>query len=138
MKASETIRIAVATDNGAVARHFGRCPEYTIFEVRDGKVVRRTVVSNPGHEPGFLPRFLGEMGISAILAGGMGPRAQALFEQQGIRAVVGLEGPVDRAVETYLRGVLPDGDNACQHLYEPGRPHCHHDGHLHGWQGGSA
>ncbi|MDI6894776.1 MAG: NifB/NifX family molybdenum-iron cluster-binding protein [Bacillota bacterium] len=77
------MRIAVASEGGMVARHFGRCPEYTIFEVRDGTVTGRTVVPNPGHQPGFLPVYLGDMGVSCIIAGGMGPRAQGLFEQQG-------------------------------------------------------
>jgi len=56
----------------------------------DGKVKSNLAIPNPGHQPGFLPVYLGDMGVTCIIAGGMGPRAQTLFEERGIRAVVGV------------------------------------------------
>lgn len=117
------MRIAVASEGGVVAQHFGRCPEYTIFEVRDGLVMGKKVIPNPGHQPGFLPVYLGEMGVSCIMAGGMGPRAQALFEQRGIKTVVGVEGPVDGAVSAFLRGELVPGESFCDHPHGGGECH---------------
>ncbi|MEW6399815.1 MAG: NifB/NifX family molybdenum-iron cluster-binding protein [Bacillota bacterium] len=114
------MRIAVASEGSVVAQHFGRCPEYTIFEVRDGTVAGKTVIPNPGHQPGFLPVYLGDMGVSCIIAGGMGPRAQGLFERRGIRAVVGVEGPVDGAVSAFLRGDLVPGESFCDHPHGGG------------------
>lgn len=108
-------RIAVATDSGQVAEHFGRCPEYTVYTVRANQVVEREVIANPGHRPGFLPQYLAERGIDIIVAGGMGPRAQALFEQQGIKPVLGVVGPVAEAIRAYLTGSLAGGDSLCSH-----------------------
>ena len=118
------VKIAVASEGGAVAEHFGRCPEYTIFEAEDGRVKSKTVIPNPGHQPGFLPVYLGDMGVTCIIAGGMGPRAQALFEQQGIQAVVGVRGSVDEAVTAFLRGELQPGESFCDHPHGGGE--CHH------------
>ena len=70
----------------------------------------------PAHEPGVLPKWLNDQGVNVILAGGMGSRAQQLFEQNGIRVVVGCAPATpETLVEAYLAGELETGDNACDH-----------------------
>ena len=69
------MKIAVATDGPMVAPHFGRCPEYAIVTAKDGKVVDEVLIPSPGHESGFVPEYLSKLGVSCIVAGGMGPRA---------------------------------------------------------------
>jgi len=108
-------KIAVATDGEQVAQHFGRCPSYTIAQVEDGRVVSQEIISNPGHEPGFLPGYLAERGVGVIIAGGMGPRAEGLFAQRGIEAVVGAYGPVDKVLQAYLGGSMELDANICDH-----------------------
>jgi len=107
--------IGIATDGDRVAQHFGRCPSYTLVEVEEGKEKERRVIPNPGHQPGFLPRFLAEKGVKVVIAGGMGPRARNIFAEYGIDALVGVRGSVDEAVEAFLRGELEAGDNICDH-----------------------
>lgn len=114
------MKIAVATEGISVSAHFGRCPEYAIFEVEGGEVKSRTIIPNPGHEPGFLPGYLGRMGVSCIIAGGMGPRAEALFSEQGIETVTGVSGTIERAVANYLAGTLERGRSACDHPHSDG------------------
>ncbi|HHV55318.1 MAG TPA: dinitrogenase iron-molybdenum cofactor [Firmicutes bacterium] len=111
------MRIAVAADGGMVSQHFGRCPEYIIYDVSGNKVISRQVLPNPGHQPGFIPGYLGDMGVSCVIAGGMGPRAQALFEERGIQTVVGARGPADEVVNSFLAGQLPLGESTCDHPY---------------------
>ncbi|NLJ57134.1 MAG: dinitrogenase iron-molybdenum cofactor [Firmicutes bacterium] len=108
-------KIALATDGTDVAQHFGRCPAYTLVDIKDGKAENLTMIPNPGHQPGFLPRFLAEKGVKCIISGGMGPRAQNLFEEQGIHTVVGVTGPVAAAIDSYLAGSLAGGDSLCEH-----------------------
>ncbi len=109
------MKIAVATQDGAVSPHFGRCPEYTIVHVEDGSVVERTVVANPGHEPGVLPGFLARHGVTCMIAGGMGPRAQNLFSNLNIDVVVGATGPVDDVLRDHICGRLETGEDLCDH-----------------------
>jgi len=118
------MKIAVATEGINVSAHFGRCPEYTIFETTGQEIDRRTIIPNPGHEPGFLPAYLGQMGVECIIAGGMGPRAQALFDEQNIKTVTGVSGSVEKAVKNYLAGTLEPGESACDHPHSDG---CEHD-----------
>ncbi len=108
-------KIAVATSEGRVAAHFGRCPQYTIFEVDDKEELEKEVISNPGHQPGFLPRYLAERGIDCIIAGGIGPRAVNLFQELEISTVTGARGPVDDVLQDYLAGNLTTGPSLCDH-----------------------
>ena len=109
------MRVAIATQNKEVAPHFGHCQEYTLYDTAEGEITAKTVVPSPVHQPGLLPRFLGEQGVNCIIAGGMGPSAQDLFAQQKIFVVVGAQGPVDDVIAAYLSGELELGESACHH-----------------------
>ncbi len=109
------MKLAIATENNAVAAHFGRCPEYTLVEVAGEAVREQSVIPNPGHEPGYLPGYLARLGVSCIIAGGMGPRAQALFAEEKIDAFVGISGPVQTVITDYLAGNLKTGVSLCDH-----------------------
>lgn len=98
-----------------VAQHFGRCPEYTLYTVADGSVAEKRVIPNPGHEPGFLPGYLATMGVNTIIAGGMGPRAQSLFENESITTFIGIAGSLQSVIEAYLSGGLQSGPSTCEH-----------------------
>jgi predicted Fe-Mo cluster-binding NifX family protein len=109
------MKIAVSTDSGTVSAHFGRCPSYTLVDIEDGRVVGRVEIPNPGHQPGFLPQFLAEKGVSVIIAGGMGPRAQGLFAERNIRTIIGVQGAIDDVVQKFLRQELEAGPDLCDH-----------------------
>lgn len=119
------MRVAVATDNGMVSAHFGRCSEYTLAEVEGGKVVKTELIANPGHEPGFLPGFLAEKGAKVIICGGAGPRAQALFAEQDIEMCMGISGPVAAVLEQYAAGNLTAGSSTCDHHSKGDGTHQH-------------
>jgi len=109
------MRIAIATDGDFVFAHFGRCPIYTLVEIEEGKIVNKKVINNPGHQPGFLPQFLKEQGVDCVIAGGMGPRAQELFAQAGIKVILGVTGSVDDVIKQLLNGTLKEGKSFCEH-----------------------
>jgi predicted Fe-Mo cluster-binding NifX family protein len=113
------MKIAVSTENGFVSAHFGRCSTYTIVDIQDGRVLSRQEIPNPGHQPGFLPGYLSERGVEAIIAGGMGPRAQGLFAEKNIQTLIGVQGPVDEVIEKFLRQELEAGQDLCDHGHHP-------------------
>jgi ferredoxin len=74
------------------------------------------VTEPPPHEPGLLPRWLGELGANMVIAGGMGRRAQELFADNNIAVLVGAQGNSPQQLVTdYLTGNLQTGDNCCDH-----------------------
>ena len=120
------IRIAISTDGDQVSPHFGRCATYTIIDLEDGKVKAQEVIENPGHEPGFLPQYLQKGGVNAIVAGGMGPRAQNLFQEVGIDVYLGAEGPIDEVIKQLQKGTLIAGESSCTHEQDSGNGNCDH------------
>jgi len=113
------MKIAISTDNGYVSPHFGRCASYTIAEIKEGKVLNKEEIPNPGHEPGFLPKYLSDKSVTHIVAGGMGPRAQGLFAQNNIKTIIGVQGPIDKVIEDIISQDLKPGVDMCEHADKP-------------------
>jgi predicted Fe-Mo cluster-binding NifX family protein len=108
------MKIAISTDGNRVSPHFGRCPQFTIIEVENNKLIDKKVIENPGHHPGYLPQYLNKIGVGCIVAGGMGMRAKELFSQTGIEAVLGVEGKVEEVINKIIDGSLEGGESICQ------------------------
>ena len=109
------MRVAISTDSGYVSAHFGRCPLFTIVDIENDKIVNKKFVDNPGHQPGAIPKFLHDNGAECIVCGGMGPRAQGIFEEFGIQTIVGVDGKVDEVIDRILKGTLEGGESLCEH-----------------------
>ena len=127
------MKIAISTDQGYVSAHFGRCLSYTIVEIKEGKVLSKEEIPNPGHQPGFLPQYLSEKGVNCIIAGGMGPRAQGLFDEKNIEAIIGVQGAIDKVIEKFINQELEVGDDLCGHSHGP-EEHSPDDHHGEGVQ----
>jgi len=108
------MRVAISTDKELVSAHFGRCPSFTIVDVEEGKITKKEIVDNPGHQPGFIPQFLHEKGVNCIVAGGMGMRATGFFNELGIQAIVGVSGKIDEVIEKLQKGTLEGGESLCK------------------------
>jgi len=107
------MKIAVSSDSGEVSEHFGRCPEFTIAEIKDGKLISKDVVPNPGHATGVIPKFLHDKGVECIITGGMGARAIGFFEEFGIKTIMGISGKVDDVINKFVKEELKAGESLC-------------------------
>ena len=107
------MKIAVTYENGNIFQHFGHCESFKIYEVEDGAVKSRQVVSAVGSGHGALAGFLSE---------------------NGIRLYPGAAGNADDSVNALLSGKLvynPDVECAHHHDGEHscGEHHCSTDKH---------
>ncbi len=112
------MRYAVPIVDNKVATHFGHCSHFALFDVDETRnvITRKEIVASPGHQPGLLPTWLAEEGISVVIASGMGSRAQSLFRENRIEVVINaLEDDPEKAVLDHIRGTLATGDNICDH-----------------------
>jgi len=113
------MKIALPVAENKLCAHFGHCDKFAIFEVQGEKIINKTLVVPPPHEPGVLPRWLGEMGIEVIVAGGMGQRALALFAEKRIKVITGAPAlSPEELVDQYLKNTLVSvvsGSNVCDH-----------------------
>jgi predicted Fe-Mo cluster-binding NifX family protein len=112
------MRFAVPVTDDKVSPHFGHSSHFALFDVDEATkmIVRREVIPSPGHQPGFLPAWLAEQGVSVVIASGMGSRARAIFNENHIEVVIGALGDdPEKVVLDYVKGELTTGDNICDH-----------------------
>ena len=109
------MKIAIPDDNGTVSAHFGRCPKFTVLELNGKEIISKEII---------------ESNIDTVIAGGMGMRAQELFEQKNIDILLGVSGSVDDTIKGIVEGTLKSGKSSC----DPGsgkgygleKPECDH------------
>lgn len=117
-KERKTMKVAVPTVEGQLCMHFGHCQQFALVEAdtESKTVVSTSMLTPPPHAPGVLPVWLHEQGANMVIAGGMGMRAQQLFEQNGISVVVGAPtGTPEDIVKAMMNGTLESGENVCDH-----------------------
>lgn len=109
--------IAIPCVEKKLCMHFGHCEQFAFVSVNGKNEIEKTeMVTPPPHEPGLLPKWLGEKNVSIIIAGGMGSRAQTLFQQNGIKVVTGAVSDIpETLVKAYFEETLKTGVNTCDH-----------------------
>jgi len=110
-------KIAVPVDsNGILDGHFGHCKYFAVFNTSGNTILSEELFDPPIHEPGVLPKWLSEKGVTDIIAGGMGQMAIRIFNRNGVNAFVG--APRINAWELatkYLKDELNLSENYCNH-----------------------
>lgn len=127
------MRIAVPTNDGtSVSDHFGRSAAFLVFEVDNGKIIRREIRTNAAqhsHSEGGCGETSGRhelhshdailttlAGCDVVLCGGMGWRAAEALQSGGITPMM-IAGPgsAEGAVTAYLAGdARPAADGYCR------------------------
>ncbi len=110
-------KIAIPVDyNCMLDAHFGHCKYFMLLDIEEDMVVSEEQIVPPAHEPGVLPSWLAENGVTDIIAGGMGQKAIQLFNQYGVNVFVGapLLGTTELA-EGFLKGTINFTANYCDH-----------------------
>jgi len=107
---------AVPSSNGLLDEHFGHCRQFALLKVEDNQVVEETIIDAPPHQPGLLPKFLAEKGVTDVIAGGMGNRAIQLFNQHQVNVFVGAPkiSPAE-LTRGFLDKTLQFSANYCDH-----------------------
>ncbi len=115
-KKKRTGRIAVPVKEGKLCIHFGQSPSFVLYDVRNGKVEGRQEVVPPPHGPEVFPRWLGELGVTDVISGGIGRKAIDVLLKEGINVFDGAPvKPADKLVDDLLAGDLESLGNYCDH-----------------------
>lgn len=139
------MRIAIPYEDGVVCQHFGKAPQFKIFDVQPQGVVESVVIDSEasGHEA--LAEFLAAQGVQAVICGGIGQGALVSLAQSGIDVLPGVTGNPDEVIEALIAGTLqPEGTGGCGcgcggggHGHEEHEGGCGCSGHGHEEHGGS-
>ena len=123
------MRIAVTYENGQIFQHFGHTEQFKIYDVEDGKIVSAKVVDTNGSGHGALAGVLAGIHADVLICGGIGGGAQMALQSAGIQLYGGVSGDADKAVESFVTGMLAyNPDVKCDH-------HDHGEGHTCGDHG---
>ncbi len=112
------MKIAIPVAQGRLCQHFGHCELFALFSVncKSKNILSSELLTPPPHEPGVLPKWLAEQKTDLVIAGGMGSRAQGIFQEHGIQVITGAQGQTpEEIVLGYLNDNLITGNNACDH-----------------------
>jgi len=82
-------KIAIPLENGELCAHFGHCEQFAIVDVQNGKIADFQTHTPPEHVPGLYPRWVAQLGVTDVIAGGMGQKAISLFHEQNINVFIG-------------------------------------------------
>lgn len=110
------LKFAIPLENGVLCNHFGHCQQFSIIDIDNDQITREEMVTPPPHEPGLLPAWLAEKGVTDVIAGGMGQKAIQLFQQNHIDVYIGVKpkNPSELVMD-WLNNNLEKGTNACTH-----------------------
>ena len=109
-------KIAIPVTNGMLDEHFGHCAQFKLYTVINNQVADETTIDAPPHQPGLLPPWLSQQGVTDVLAGGMGQRAIQLFNQNNVNVFVGAPmASANEIVQGFLSKSLSFSANYCDH-----------------------
>jgi predicted Fe-Mo cluster-binding NifX family protein len=114
------MRIAVTYADGLIFQHFGHTQQFKVYEVENGAIVSSEVVDTNGSGHGALAGFLANLGVNALICGGIGGGARYALAEAGIAVYGGVCGDADEAAEAFAAGVLE---------FDPCARCSHHDSH---------
>lgn len=115
-KEETLMKIAIPVAEGRLTAHFGHAAQFAIVHVENQEIKEKELLTPPQHEPGVLPRWLHELGVGVIIAGGMGQRAISLFGENDIKVIPGAPSLTpEELVQQYLTNTMVAGENVCDH-----------------------
>lgn len=108
--------IAIPVTNGMLDEHFGHCKQFAIIETNDHKILNSSEIEAPPHQPGLLPKWLAEKGVTDVIAGGMGQKAIQIFNHHNVNVFVGApKRSAEYLTEGFLNKSISFAANYCDH-----------------------
>lgn len=120
------MKIAVASTGAMTTEHFGHCENFNLFDAENGVITKHESIPNPGHKPGFLPNYLGDLGVNVVISGGMGQGAIDIFNMRNIEVITGATGSAEDCAKCYLAGELQSTGSICHKHEHAGECGGHH------------
>jgi predicted Fe-Mo cluster-binding NifX family protein len=107
----DIMKIAIPTESGKISPHFGRCEEFVIVEIEDGKIKNKEVVENSArggmHGVGTTAAsIVGNYNVDILITQNIGPKAYNVFKQLGIEVYKCNTTSIDECIKLFLEGKL--------------------------------
>ena len=104
------LKFALPVEDGKLSEKFGHASHFAMFTVKDGVLGPKELIPCPPHGVGGTPEWLDELGVTHVIAGTLGEKAQALLAKKGIEVFAGAPQDAPEAlVEKYLKEIPAAG-----------------------------
>ena len=114
------MKFAITYNNGTVFQHFGQTKQFKVFDSENGE----SYIQDSGeYSHGSLAALLEQIGVEALLCGGIGDGARNMLKSRGIEVYPGQQGDVDDVAKAFKDGkIVQQHKCTCNHDHEC---HCH-------------
>ena len=118
--------IAIPVDaSGVLDGHFGHSKFFSVITTLNGEVLSEDKIVPPPHEPGLLPAWLADRGITDVIAGALGQKAIELFNKKNVNVFVGApQLTAGELIKGYFNNSLMLTANYCNHDHNNGNHVC--------------
>lgn len=108
--------------NNMIDDHFGHCEYYNVYNISEKNEITDVQTIKAAQGCGCksnIARVLADLGVSVMLAGGIGEGAVNVLSLSGIEVIRGCSGNAIENVKKYITGSITDSGETC-------REHQHH------------
>lgn len=110
-------KIAIPVDEaGYLNGHFGHSKWFVVLDIANSEIVFAENILAPPHEPGLLPSWLAQKGVTETIVGSIGQKAVQLLDKYGVKVHAG--SPKLKAIELVKKSMdntLILSPNKCKH-----------------------
>jgi predicted Fe-Mo cluster-binding NifX family protein len=109
-----TMKIAISTDGELVSVHYGKTLEFTIADIRSGKIINTEKLSTQGYTKDETINLLKDKKIRRIICNGIGARATKLFNENEIQVIAGISGEITSILKSIINGtIVANSESTC-------------------------
>ena len=83
------LKFALPVSGGKLSDKFGDACRFALLTASNGNLQAQELVPAPPHEPGGIPEWLDELGVTHVITAGLGAKAQKLLAHKGIEVIHG-------------------------------------------------
>jgi predicted Fe-Mo cluster-binding NifX family protein len=104
------MKIAICQFRGRISPRYNHSTEIATVMIGDGQILEKRVVTLTVFEPFELTEFLAELGVEAVICGGVKEDCQQMLKMKKIRLIDNVIGNSDAVLERFIKGELRPGD----------------------------
>ncbi|MCF7923738.1 MAG: NifB/NifX family molybdenum-iron cluster-binding protein [Candidatus Izimaplasma sp.] len=107
------MKVALSVKNNMITQHFGHCDYFVVYNISEKEIISSTVIKNPPHKKGYLPKFLKENEVDVVITGGIGKMAADLLTELDIECYMNVDGEIQEVVNDFINGKLEQNQEPC-------------------------
>lgn len=108
-------KIALPVKGNELSPHFGESPDFKFYYEENGAIIKEEIIAAP-KLPESIPNWLVEMGVTDVIAFGIGLTAIEILSRNKVNVFVGVKVKgLNDLMKDFLNGTLETNGNLCDH-----------------------